>query len=83
MKKAPQAVQPDDSEASSTKEKGKAAPATNGKGRRVASSAVNANTSGANSTLVASGSTAAAAGGTNVDGNVGVWNTITIPGNEA
>ncbi|TGO58013.1 hypothetical protein BOTNAR_0189g00150 [Botryotinia narcissicola] len=71
MRKGPRPQQPDDSEASSTKEKGNpiSTPATNGKGKRVASSAVNANVSGANSTPNASSVIAGAAGGTNIDGN--------------
>ncbi|APA05335.1 hypothetical protein SS1G_09739 [Sclerotinia sclerotiorum 1980 UF-70] len=74
MRKAPRPQQPDDSEASSTKEKGNSnsTPATNGKGKRVASSAVNANASGANSTLTAPSAVAGAAGNTNTDGNVGI-----------
>ncbi|RAL64269.1 hypothetical protein DID88_002161 [Monilinia fructigena] len=74
MKKAPRPTQPDDSEASSTKEKGNssATPATNGKGKRAANSAVNANASGANSIPTASGAVAGAAGSTHTDGTVGI-----------
>ncbi|QSZ33525.1 hypothetical protein DSL72_005093 [Monilinia vaccinii-corymbosi] len=74
MKKAPRTL-PDDSEASSTKEKGNpsATPATNGKGKRGANNAVHANASGTHSTPAASGTVAGAAGSTsNTDGNVGI-----------
>lgn len=76
MRKGPRPQQPDDSEASSTKEKGNptATPATNGKGRRVANSAANANASGTKGTNGTNGTpaTSGAAGGTNAEGNVGV-----------
>lgn len=87
MRKGPRPQQPDDSEASSTKEKGNpiSTPATNGKGKRAANSAVNAssnanaNASGANGTPNASSAIAGAAGSTNTDGNSKVlWSTIII-----